>query len=104
MAKLAYLRAGLVGKAAVAATQAKQDSVRSIELQRAILSSRALNAFDAGHANETIVYLDQLTRIQRPRSDLLVLRAYANLKLNRRAEAKRIFEALAATGDQDAIR
>ena len=101
---LAYLRAGLVDQAAISATRAKQDTKRAIELQTSILSGRALNAFDAGRPREALLFLDQLAQIQTERSDLLVLRAYAYRQLGRSAEAKRVFEALAATGNRDAIK
>ncbi|MBL0372154.1 cellulose synthase [Rhizobium sp. KVB221] len=101
---LAYLRAGLVNDAAVSATKAKQRLSRAVELQTAILSNRATDAFDAGRYRETVVYLNQLAQLQTERTDLLVLRAYAYRKLNRRADALTILEALAATGNRDAVR
>ncbi len=97
---LAYLRAGLVNDAAVSATKAKQNIARIVELQKAILSARA---FNAGHSRETILYLDQLAQIEAERVDLMVLRAYAYKNLDRCVYAMRIFEALAATGNRDAI-
>jgi hypothetical protein len=101
---LAYLRAGLVDQAAVAATKARQGVKRAVELQTAILADRAVNAFDAARYRETLLYLDQLAQLQTERSDLMVLRAYSYRRLERRAEAIRIFEALAATGNRDAIK
>lgn len=101
---LGYLRAGLVGKAAVSAAKAPQDAKRSAELQSAILADRAVAAFDGGRYRETILYLDQLAQLRTERVDLMVLRAYAYKNLNRRADARRLFEAAAATGHRDAIR
>lgn len=101
---LAYLRAGLVDEAAVAATRARQNTKRAVELQTAILSDRAVHAFGAGRYRQTIAYLDQLSQLQSERSGLLVLRAYAYAKLGRKAEALRIFETLAATGNHDPIK
>ncbi|APG88412.1 hypothetical protein SAMCCGM7_pC1219 (plasmid) [Sinorhizobium americanum CCGM7] len=101
---LAYLRAGLTSKAAVAATKSPQSRARVAELQTAILADRAIAAFDAGRYRETLIFLDQLRRISTERTDLMVLRGYAYLNLNRFAEAKRIFEAAAATGNPDARR
>lgn len=101
---LAYLRAGLIDQAAISATRAKQDTKRAVELQTSILSGRALNAFNAGRPRETLLFLDQLAQLQTERSDLLVLRAYAYRQLGRSTEAKRIFEALAATGNREAIK
>lgn len=101
---LAYLRAGLTSKAAVAATKSPQSRARVAELQTAILADRAIAAFDAGRYRETLIFLDQLRRISSERTDLMVLRGYAYLRLNRFAEAKRLFEAAAATGNRDARR
>lgn len=101
---LAYLRAGLVNDAAVSATKARQGLERAVELQTAILSNRATNAFNNKHFRETIIYLDQLSQLQTERADLMVLRAYAYKSLNRHTDAKRIFEAVAATGNRDAVR
>ncbi|AWM28772.1 tetratricopeptide (TPR) repeat protein [Sinorhizobium fredii] len=95
---LAYLRAGLTSKAAVAATKSPQSRARVA----AILADRAIAAFDAGRYRETLIFLDQLRRISGERTDLMVLRGYAYLRLNRFAEAKRIFAAAAATGNRDA--
>ncbi|MEY9784575.1 Flp pilus assembly protein TadD [Sinorhizobium fredii] len=93
---LAYLRAGLTSKAAVAATKSPQSRARVA----AILADRAIAAFDAGRYRETLIFLGQLRRISGERTDLMVLRGYAYLRLNRFAEAKRIFAA--ATGNRDA--
>ena len=101
---LAYLRAGLVDQAAVSATRARQGVKRAVELQVSILSDRALNAFGDGRPRETLIYLDQLAQLQTERSDLLVVRGYAYRQLGRRAEAVRIFQSLAATGNRDAIK
>lgn len=101
---LAYLRAGLTNKAAVAATQSTQSRRRAEELQSAILSDRAIAAFDAKRYREALIFLDQLGQISTQRSDLMVLRGYAYLNLKRYAEARRIFEAVAATGNRDAQR
>ncbi|MQW89786.1 hypothetical protein [Sinorhizobium saheli] len=101
---LAYLRAGLTNKAAVAATKSPQSRARAVELQTAILADRAIAAFDAGRYREALLYLDQRSRIASERTDLMVLRGYAYMNLKRFAEAKRIFEAVAATGNSDALR
>ncbi|GEC34839.1 tetratricopeptide (TPR) repeat protein [Sinorhizobium fredii] len=95
---LAYLRAGLTSKAAVAATKSPQSRARVA----AILADRAIAAFDAGRYRETLIFLGQLRRISGERTDLMVLRGYAYLRLNRFPEAKRIFAAAAATGNRDA--
>ncbi|MCH4545213.1 cellulose synthase [Rhizobium changzhiense] len=101
---LAYLRAGLSGNAAVAATKAPQNRQRAAELQVAILADRALSAFDAGRYRETLIYLDQRAQLQQERIDLMVLRGYSYLNLKMYGDATRIFEAAAATGSRDAAR
>lgn len=101
---LAYIRAGLLKEAAVAATKAKQPRERAVELQSAILSDRAVAAFDSGRYRETLLFLDQLAQLRTERQDLMVLRGYAYKSLNRTADARAIFEALAATGQRDAVR
>lgn len=101
---LAYLRLGLTNKAAVAAAKAPQRQGRSVELQLAILADRANSAFNAGRFREAIVYLDQRARFQPEAADLMVLRAYALQNLGDNVQALRLFEAVAETGNRDAIR
>lgn len=101
---LAYLRAGLVDDAALAAAKAPQDGRRVDELQANILAQRALGAFEHGRYVEAIIALDQRALIAAERIDLMVLRGYAYLKLNRVEEARRIFEAAAGTGSRDGLR
>lgn len=100
---LAYLRLGLSSDAAVAAAKAPQNRQRALELQTAILTNRATNAFDTKRYREAILYLDQLGQIQPERMDLMVLRGYAYLNMKRYSDAIRIFEAAAATGNHEAI-
>ena len=101
---LAYLRMGLTSDAAVSATKARLDTGRSAELQSAILADRALSSFQAKRYREALVYLDQRKRFRPEPTDLMVLRAYSFKNLGYRAEALRLFEALAETGHRDAIR
>src|SRR5690606_40506524 len=101
---LAYLRAGLVDHAAVAAAKAPQDTPRATELQTSILAERALGAFERGRYVETLIALDQRAQIAPERVDLMVLRGYAYLKLDRLADARHIFEAVAGTGSRDGLR
>ncbi len=101
---LAYLRAGLTNKASVAAADATQTNKRAVELQSAILSDRALNAFKLGRFRETIVALDQRAQIVPEQADLMALRGYAYQSLGRDADARRIFQALADTGNKVGLR
>lgn len=101
---LAYLRLGLTDNAAVAATKAPQRPARAAELQVSILGNRALAAFQAGRYREALVYLDQRAALKTETTDLMVLRAYAYQELGIPSGARQIFEALAETGNKDAIR
>lgn len=101
---LAYLRVGLPDKAAVAASKARLQQSRQVELSTALLASRATEAFNAGRPNEALLALDQRARIAPERTDLMVLRGYAYMKLNRFADAMRVFEAVAATGSKEGLR
>jgi tetratricopeptide (TPR) repeat protein len=101
---LAYLRAGLSGKAAVSAAKSPMAQERVVELQRAILADKAVAAFDNDRPREAILVLDQLKQFGPERTDLMVMKGYAYLKLRRYGEAKQIFEALAATGSKQGLR
>ncbi len=101
---LAYLRQGLTDKASVAATRGPMDAQKATELQIALLSNRALIAFDQQRFSEALILLDRRAQLAPERIDLMVLRGYALLGLNRYGQAIRTFETLAATGNQDAIR
>lgn len=101
---LAYLRSGLTDEAAVAAAKAPQSRERAIDLEAAILSQRATSFFEAGRYNEALLALDQRARIAADRTDLMVLRGYAYLKLGRKDDARRVFEAVAAAGDHEGIK
>ena len=101
---LAYLRAGLTDKASVAAADSSQTNGRAVELQTAILSDRAVNAFKLGRYREALIALDQRAQMAPEQSDLMSLRAYAHLNLGRTADARRIFQALADIGDRAGLR
>lgn len=101
---LAYLRAGLTDRAAIAASQAPMDSERSVEIRTALLETQANTAFDQGRYSETILALDERSRIAPERTGLMVLRGYAYLKLRRFGDAEQVFRAAAATGSHDALR
>ncbi|SES23596.1 hypothetical protein [Rhizobium sp. NFR03] len=101
---LAYLRQGLTDKASVAATRGPMDAQKASEIQVALLSNRALIAFDQKRFSEALVLLDRRAQLASERIDLMVIRGYAYLGLKRFDQAIRTFETLAATGNQDAIR
>lgn len=101
---LAYLRLGLTDRAAVAATNAPMDEQRARQLQASILADRAVQAFSSDRFREALLYLDQRAQVQQETVDLMVLRGYSYMNLNRPRDALRIFEAAAATGNRDASR
>lgn len=101
---LAYLAAGLPDMAAVSASKAPMDADRSVEIRTALLESQAANAFDQGRYVETIMALDERSRIAPERTGLMVLRGYAYLRLRRFEEAEQIFRAAAGTGSHDALK
>ncbi len=101
---LAYLRMGLTDNAAVSATKSSMDRQKATELQVAILTDRALAAYRNKHYEEALILLDQRARYASERIDLMVIRGYAYLNMNRYGEAVQVFEATAATGNPDAIR
>ena len=101
---LAYLRLNLTDKAAVAAVQEQQTPVRAKQLQVAILADRAVGAFRLGRFHETIIALDQRSRLTREPQDLMMLRASAYRQLGYDSEARRILQPLADVGNSDAIK
>ena len=98
---LAYLRAGLSREAAVAATEAPQTGSRTIELRTALLANQATDSFEGGRYAEALIAMDELARIAPERIDLMTLRGYAYYKLGRLDDARRVFEAVAATGSRE---
>ena len=101
---LAYLRMGLTDHAAVSATKSRMDRPRATELQVSILADRAVSAFQSKRYAETLLLLDQRARLADERTDLMVLRGYSYLAMNRYADAAQIFESLTSIGDKDGIR
>lgn len=98
---LAYLRVGLSREAGVAAAKAPQNRSRKRELRTALLANQATDSFEAGRYVEAILALDERARIAPERIDLMVLRGYAFYKLGRLGDARRVFEAAAATGSRE---
>ncbi|MBB3944564.1 tetratricopeptide (TPR) repeat protein [Rhizobium skierniewicense] len=101
---LAYLRMGLTDNAAVSATKSGMDKTKATELQIAILTDRALAAYNNGQYEKALILLDQRARFATERNDLMVIRGYSYLNLDRYAEAIQVFEGPASTGHRDAVR
>ena len=101
---LAYLRMGLTDHAAVSATKSGMDRPRATELQVSILADRAVSAFQSKRYAETLLLLDQRSRLADERADLMVLRGYSYLAMRRYGDAAQIFESLTSIGNKDGIR
>lgn len=95
---LAYLRKDLTAEAAVAAADAPQSRQRNAEVGSTILEQRALAAFRDGRYAETVLHLDDRTRYAPEQTDLMVLRAFAYLRLGRSSDAERMFRAIERAG------
>ncbi|OLP57831.1 hypothetical protein BJF93_13345 [Xaviernesmea oryzae] len=101
---LAFLRLGLTENAAAAATRGQMDQHKAAELQVALLTNRALSAFQAKRYTEALLLLDRRAELAPERADLMVLRGYAYMSMKRYSQAIQIFESVAATGNRDAIK
>jgi tetratricopeptide (TPR) repeat protein len=101
-ASLANLRSGVTDKAWIASASAPMTQKQQTELNLSILSQQAEAAYADGRYIEAILALDERARLAPEQTDLMVLRGWSYFKLNRLAEAKRIFEAAAQTGYPEA--
>ena len=101
---LAALRAGLTDTAAVSAASAPQPPKRAEELNREILTQRALAAYSDNRWLEALMFLDQRSQLAPEQKDLLMIRAWSYFHLGRVREAKRILTAVAGTGSREAAK
>lgn len=101
---LAALRAGLTDTAAVSAASAPQSPKRAEELNREILTQRALAAYSDNRWLEALMFLDQRSQLAPEQKDLLMIRAWSYFHLGRVREAKRILTAVAGTGSREAAK
>jgi cellulose synthase operon protein C len=99
---LAYLRLGLPIEADNAATLAPQSRAHNQQLRLSILTERIRQEYDAGRYRETIIDLDARTAMAPDTVDLMTVRGWSYYHLDRYDEARRVFEALAAAGNDDA--
>ncbi|MCX5481614.1 hypothetical protein OSH08_21630 [Kaistia geumhonensis] len=101
---LAALRAGLTDTAAISAASAPQSPKRAEELNREILTQRALAAYSDNRWTEALMFLDQRSQLAPEQKDLLMIRAWSYFHLGRVREAKRILTAVAGTGSREAAK
>ncbi|BCP54166.1 hypothetical protein K32_27830 [Kaistia sp. 32K] len=101
---LAYLRAGLTDLAAASAASTQQTVARGIELKREILTQRAIGSYNDGRYIETLLMLDERSRIAPEQNDLMMMRGWSYFHLRRFNDAKTIFVAVAGTGSREAQR
>lgn len=100
---LANLRLGLTAEADIAASAAPQSNTRVGELSLAILTQRIRAAYNAGNYTEALIGLDARARIAPEQIDLMMLRGWSYYHLLRYEEAARLFEAVAASGHDEAL-
>lgn len=98
---LAYLKMGMTNRAQAAALQAPQNPRRAVQLSGDLLAQRALAAYKDQRYVETIIALDERSRIAPEQQDLMVLRAWSYYKIRDIRSAERIFRALAAQGNPE---
>ncbi len=101
---LAYLRLGVGDRAAIAAARSPQPAARRIELDTGDPFGARDRRVRAQGPVETLQALDERARIAPERLDLMVLRGYAYLELRRWADARRVFSAVARTGNREGVR
>jgi cellulose synthase operon protein C len=97
-AALAYLRKGMTTEAASVLRRASLTSKRASEIQTAILSQQAVNAFDQRQYEQTLALLDQRGAFAPENIDLMVIRGWAYYQLGRMASAEKVFRRVLQTG------
>jgi cellulose synthase operon protein C len=101
---LADLQLGLLGEADNAARLAVPRDGRGQQLRISILRERILQAYAAGRYRDTINGLDTMSAMAPESVDLMTARGWSYYHLQRYEEARRVFAALAAAGDEGAQR
>lgn len=100
---LAYMRKGMTNQAQVAAIEAPQSPRRSMQLTADILAQRAYEFYKDQRYAEAIISLDERARIAPEQQDLMMMRGWCFYNLRDYQSAQRIFKALAAQGNTDAM-
>lgn len=100
---LAYLRKGMTNAASAAALEAPQSPRRSLALTKDLLTQRAFEFYKDGRYVEALIALDEVARIAPEQQDLMMMRAWCYYKIGDYQSANRIFKALAAQGNPEAM-
>lgn len=91
---LAKAESKLTSEAAVASTKSPQPRTRRAEMARELLTQRALASYRDGKYAETVMALEERSRVAPEQRDLMLLRGYAHYNLGQWSAAERIFKAL----------
>ncbi|GAB4072196.1 hypothetical protein KHC28_19340 [Ancylobacter sonchi] len=100
---LAYMRKGMTNQAQVAAIEAPQSPRRAMQLTADILAQRAYEFYKDQRYVEALISLDERARITPEQQDLMMLRGWSYFNIRDYQSAERIFRALAAQGNTDAM-
>ncbi|MBS7544698.1 tetratricopeptide repeat protein [Ancylobacter oerskovii] len=100
---LAYMRKGMTNQAQVAAVEAPQSPRRAMQLTADLLAQRAFEFYKDQRYVEALISLDELARIGPEQQDHMMLRGWCYYNLRDYRSAERIFRALAAQGNTDAM-
>ncbi|MCB4771910.1 hypothetical protein LGR54_25200 [Ancylobacter sp. Lp-2] len=100
---LAYMRKGMTNQAQVAAVEAPQSPRRAMQLTADILAQRAYEFYKDQRFVEALISLDERARISPEQQDLMMLRGWSYFNIRDYQSAERIFRALAAQGNTDAM-
>jgi cellulose synthase operon protein C len=100
---LANLRLGLTSAAEIAASAAPQTDKRISEISVEMITQRIHAAYNSGNYSDALIGLDARARIAPEQTDLMILRGWSYYHLLRYEEAARLFEAIAASGHDEAL-
>ncbi|WP_271180693.1 hypothetical protein [Ancylobacter defluvii] len=100
---LAYMRKGMTNQAQVAAIEAPQSPRRAMQLTADLLAQRAYEFYKDQRYVEAIISLDERARISPEQQDLMMMRGWSYFNIRDYQSAERIFRALAAQGNTDAM-
>jgi hypothetical protein len=100
---LANLQLGLTSDADIAASASPQTNRRVQEMGLAILTQRIRAAYTAGNYADALIDLDVRARAAPEQTDLMMLRGWSYYHLQRFDEAAQVFEAVAASGNDEAL-